>query len=124
MITCMKLAIVKHRMAGLFRQANNPFIKCNFHSFFFHIPQREGTQECSLNVPSSCQPLCHIVTYHVSFTSHQVFFVCVCVCTYECARAVALVCTCRGQRRTMGIFKTGSLTVQEASPFWPDFLAI
>lgn len=34
-------------------------------------------------MPSSCQPLCLPVTYHVSFTSHR-FSVCVDVCIWVC----------------------------------------
>lgn len=82
----MKLAIVKHRMAGLFRQANNPFIKCNFHSFFFHIPQREGNKNVHwmcLLAASLCATLSHTMS-HLLLTR----FFCVCMCVY------IWVCTC------------------------------
>lgn len=77
----MKLAIVKHRMAGLFRQANNPFIKCNFHSFFF-IYHREKAHKnvhwMCLLAASLCATLSHTMS-HLLLTR---FFLCVYVCVH------------------------------------------
>lgn len=48
----------------IIQKANNPLIKCNFHSFV-HIPRGKA--------PKDDHWMCHTVTYHVSFTSHQCF---------------------------------------------------